>query len=378
VQDYGKVEDEGTPGYHSARIGLRAPWVAVRVETRDDWLSMFALAMSMASGLRGAYGFIYVPRQTGELHPALARILSAYDPDYLVDALLTHGDVEALEPGWLARNYEAWPADPDEAAARIAPLLDEAVRNGLGEDIGANLCSPFHDRDKFRRMRVLSRRSQGAAPSLTTVLGTQQATLEVPDGLDAQLTLALGLRAGYPGKPPLPLGREINGVAERLPHRYVSYALSTRPNGGGLGFQSLTSAWSLTQLGLVQVTKGWLGARPVAVVGSAAEDFALAVALDRMYGTTIWVPVEWTQNPDLRWPVQQSYRDLVEAARRSDHLPIVTSISLSEERFKAAVRASWPEPIQAWLSDSNPQSLSGYPFEVVPAEQLDLRVPRPR
>jgi hypothetical protein len=375
VQDYSKVEDEGTSGYRSARIGLRAPRVAVRVETRPDWLSMFALAMSTASGLWGGYGFIYIPRSAGELHPALARILRAYDPDYLVDAVLTHGDIEALEPGWHARNYEAWPTDPDEAAAWIAPLLDEAVRDGLGEDIGANLCSPFYERDKFRRLRVLSRGSQGAVPSLTTVLGTQQPTLEVPEGLDAQLTLALGLRAGYPGKPPLPLGREINGVVERLPHRYVSYALSTRPNGG-LGFQGLTSAWSLTQVGLVQVAKGGLTARPVAVVGSAAEDFALAVALDRMYGATIWVPVEWTQNPALLWPVQHGYRDLLEAARPSDHLPVVTSISLSEERLKAAVRASWPEPIQAWQGDSNTQSLSADPFEVVPAEQLDLRAPR--
>src|SRR5260221_10833025 len=99
VQDYGNVEDEGTPGYHSARIGFACTSGGCQGRDRDDWLSMFALAMSMASGLRGAYGFIYVPRQTGELHPALARILSAYDPDYLVDALLTHGDVEALEPG---------------------------------------------------------------------------------------------------------------------------------------------------------------------------------------------------------------------------------------------------------------------------------------
>jgi len=35
---------------------------------------MFALALSAASGLRGGYGFIYLPRGGGRLHPALARI----------------------------------------------------------------------------------------------------------------------------------------------------------------------------------------------------------------------------------------------------------------------------------------------------------------
>ena len=67
---------------------------------------MFALAMWTAASWWGGYGFIYLPRGTGGLHPALARILGAYDPDYLVDALWTHEDIEALEPGWHARHYQ--------------------------------------------------------------------------------------------------------------------------------------------------------------------------------------------------------------------------------------------------------------------------------
>jgi hypothetical protein len=121
--EYGVVESMGTQGYHSARIGLRAPRVAVRVETRESWQSMFGLAMSMASGLWGGYGFIYIPRGAGKLHPALARILSAYDRDCLVDALWTHGDIESIDPGWQARHYRGWPTDPEESAARLAPHL---------------------------------------------------------------------------------------------------------------------------------------------------------------------------------------------------------------------------------------------------------------
>jgi hypothetical protein len=51
-----------------------------------------------AAGWWGGYGFIYLPRGTGGLHPALARVLAAYDPDYIVDALWTHPDIETLEP----------------------------------------------------------------------------------------------------------------------------------------------------------------------------------------------------------------------------------------------------------------------------------------
>ena len=370
------VEAEGQQGYHSGRIGLRAPRVAVRVETTANWESMFGLAMSMASGLWGGYGFIYVPRGAGKLHPALARILSAYDPDYLVDAAWTHGDIEAMEPGWHARRYKGWPTDPGESAARLAFQPDQPVRDGLGDDIGADLCSPFYEDDQYRRMRVLSQGSQRVLHSLEAVLGdTSRADFPVPEGLDPLLTLALGLRVGYPAKPPLPLGREVEDVTERLPQRYVHYVLSARRDRTDPELGGLTTAWDLTRTGLVKIGKVRPPARPVAVIGSTAEDFALAVALDRMYGPTTWVPVEWTQSSDLRWPVQHGYDDLLQAARSSGHPPIVTSISLSEEQLNAAVQASWPEPIQAWDDKGNTLYLDGGPPELMPAAQLDLREP---
>jgi hypothetical protein len=90
------------------------------------------------------------------------------------------------------------------------------------------------------------------------------------------------VRAGYPAKRPLPLGRAVDGVIERLPQRYVNHALSSRQDRPGLALRGLTTAWDLTQIGLVKIGKGGPAARPVAVIGSAAEDLALALALDRM------------------------------------------------------------------------------------------------
>ena len=429
VEKYGVVEAEGTLGYHSARIGLRAPRVAVRVESAHHWQSMFGLAMWTAASWWGGYGFIYLPRGTGRLHPALARILGAYDPDYLVDALWTQGDIDALEPGWHARHNKGWPTDPDKSAALLAqPFAEQVVCEGLGEDIGANLCSPYYEppgyplnrsnagrrcarvsretglfqsvtsaksaavvghscqmdspdepydeQGRFRRMRVLSPPTDRNEHSLAAVLGgNPRADFEVPEGLDPLLTLALGLRVGYPSKPPLPLGREVHGVGERLPHRYVNHALCSRQDRPGLELRGLTTAWNLTQAGLVKIGKVGPPARPIAVIGSTAEDFALAVALDRMYGTTTWVPVEWVKDSGLRWPVQEGYRDLLQAASPSGHPPIVTSISLSEEQLNTAVQASWPAPIQAWDDNGNTLSLEGDPPEVIPAQQLDLGTP---
>lgn len=376
MQDYGAVEAEGAQGYRSARIGLRAPRVAVRVETEDDWPSRFGLAMSISSGLWGGYGFIYLPCRAGTLHPALSRILRAYDPDYLVDAQWTHGDIEAIEPGWHARTYERWPTDPVDSAAWLESHHDEVVHAVPAEDIGANLCSPFYEH-VYRRTRVLPHGGDDVLHSVTTVIGSvQQASFEIPEGLDTVLTLALGLRAGYPAKPLLPLGREADGTTERLPHRYVQYVLSTRTGRTGLGPNGgLTTAWDRTQTGLVRIRKPGPPARPVAVIGSTAEDFALAVALDRMFGATMWVPTEWTQDPSLRWMVQEGYRDLLRSAHATGQPPIATSISLSEEELRTAAQASWPEPIQAWDGKGNTMSLDGDPPELMQAVRLPLRAP---
>jgi hypothetical protein len=353
--------------------------VAIRVEATAHWQSMFGLAMSMASRLWGGYGFLYIPRGSGNLHPALARILRAYDPDYLVDAWCTRGEIEAIEPGWHARHIKGWPVGPDESAAWLVDhfIHKELIHEDLGEDLGANLCSPFYEQEGIRRMQVLSDRSEGALHTLTTVLGsTRRATFEVPEGLDPLLTLALGLRVGFPANPPLPLGHQADDAAERLPYRHVAQVLSTQRERIGLGFDGLITAWDVTRTGLVPVSKPGPPARAVAVIGSTAEDFAFAVALDRMYGATVWVPAEWTEDPDLRWPVQHGYEDLLQAGRRSGRPPIVTSISLSEDQLNAAAQASWPGPIQAWDDQANARSLASQPAEFVPAGQLDLRAPR--
>lgn len=381
MKDYGVVEAGGTPGYGSARVTLRAPRMAVRVESGDHWQSMFALAMWMAAGWWGGYGFIYLPRGTGELHPALARVLAAYDPDYLVDALWTHPDIEALEPGWHARHVQGWPTDPAESAALLAqqPIAEQVVSQGLGADLGANLCSPYcelHDEQGgLRRLQVLLP-PRGDQTSLAAVLGgPPRADFEISAGLDPLLTLALGMRAGYPAKPPLPIGAAAAGVTERLPHRYVLHALASRRDRPGLALRGLTTAWDLTQAGLVQTARSGRRSRPVAVVGSTAEDFALAVALDRMNGSAAWVPSEWTKDPQLRWLVEQCYRDLVHAARYTGRPPVLTSISLSDEQLDEVVKASWPGPVQVGLGEGGMVSIAGDPPEILPAEQLNLGMP---
>ena len=344
----------------------------MRVEARGDWRSMFALAMTAAAGMWGGYGFIYLPHGTGKLHQAPARVLRAYDPDYLVDALWTYGDMEAISSGWHSTRVKDWP-EGEEARARLAFFQDDVVPWDRRDDLGAELCSPYKGPGEYRPLEALGGDSEYLIPRLSTVLGAPpMSDLPIPEGLDPSLTLALGFRAGYPSKPSLPIGREAGTDPDRLPSRYVRFALSSR-NGLPHEFGGLKSAWDLTRTGLTPIRKPWPPARPVAVVGSSAEDFALAVALDRMFGSAIWVPAEWADDPAVRAQVQLGYYGLAVAARGFGTTPVVTSISLSDDQLTEAVRTGWPRHVSTPDDQGNSLALAGVvPPEIVPAEQLDL------
>ena len=377
MRDYGVVEPEGTQGYGAARIGLRAPRVAVRVDSEAHWQSGLGLAMWLASGMWGGHGFIYMPHGASGLHPALASILAAYDPDYLVDVLWTFGDAEALEPGWHARRIKDWPSDPDESEAMMAHIADRVVTGPSG-DVGADRCSPFYDLPGDRSTRVLWEQSgDHDLRRVETLLGSgaEPAEFEVPDGLDPHLALALGMRAGYVAKPALPLGHVANSTAERLPREYVDYVLSIgqRPVAGRLA--ALSTAWGQTRAGLVEIGKFRPLARPVAVFGSTAADFALAVALDRMFGATVWIPAEWAQDRALHWPLEFALHGLVNLARSSGQVALATTISM-EDTIGEAIEACWPGSVIGirGIDGSQPEPV-GRP-EVVAAGSLDLQSPK--
>ena len=87
---------------------------------------------------------------------------------------------------------------------------------------------PFTD-DRYRRVMTVSRSEHGALRDVASVRGsTQQPTFEVPNSLDPMLTLALGMRAGFPRQPSLPIRRESEGERNSindLPTDLLQYAL---------------------------------------------------------------------------------------------------------------------------------------------------------
>jgi len=220
---------------------------------------------------------------------------------------------------------------------------------------------------------VLSGHRHGPLFRCSDVLGTSnRPAFEVPDGLDPLLTLALGMRAGFSRKPALPVGAAVEKI-ERFPTPLVSYGLSAG-RSSYRELDGLTTAWDVTRVGLVPIGKFRPTARPIAVVGSTAEDLALAIALDRMYGPSAWVPTEWASG-DQQWLVQRAFNDLIDRAGTMGHPPTITSISMSAADLQNLIDTRWPKPVEWQDTQGIGGTFGGERPEIVAPDRLDLQSP---
>lgn len=388
MDDYGELMAEGTPGYATVNMALRAPRVAIRVPTGEHWRSMFALAMTAAGQLWGGAGFIYIPcsTQDGSVHPAILRVLRAYDPDYIVDMKLTISDMEVLQPGWLATRTRDVEAGTPKYEQLLETSGDMDVRIFGGDAIGAAVCSPYYDHfdeeDRApRRVSFEGRDYGGPLAGRVAVTGdNQQPAFAILDGLDPDLCLALGMRAGFGSKPRLPLGTPDAESTDRdpLPKDYVRYALTVDRDQSYFGSEllGLSTVWQLSSIGLVPVAPVRRRSPAMAVVGSTPEDFALAVALDRMFGQTTWLPADWLDNPDLESAVQTAWWNFRQTGHRSGDAPVVTSVSIDAEELSGRLHARWPLPEVILESGDERTTLSEPAAASVAPSLLDLNSPR--
>jgi hypothetical protein len=191
------------------------------------------------------------------------------------------------------------------------------------------------------------------------------------------LILALGMRAGFPRQPSLPIRKAEPSSVSDLPSDLLQYAMKhgdRRRQPFLTPVEGLTTAWDLTQVGLVSVGRYRPDQRAIAVVGSTAEDFALAVALDRMFGRTVWFPEEWMRDEAVTsWVTTALGLVALEDGQIGS---IVTSVSLSDDDPHDLIGARWPEPVTWTSSDGEITGSAGAEVpDIVAATDLNLDAP---
>lgn len=304
--------------YVNARITLRPARVAVVFDGGDDWHYWARLAVYAVSQVWGGVGFILVPHRQGEVETSLLQAASAYDPDHVVLLRVTVRHFEAARPGVLPLVLDGQPT----TGTKRQWLIDTAGRTVLNDRPGekarqavADVCSPYRRRTTAGETwleDVTALNADGTGGRLTPVSGLEGlpggSRLAAPADWGGHVGVAVAARCGALEEP-APGGPSEMGDEERLD--LVRWLLS----GGRMGEPpyslvwhpaaavsvlpaELETAFDLGQHGLTVIQRGFAARGPALLVaGDEAADFALALAWDRLYGRSLWLPSQW--QPDL-------------------------------------------------------------------------------
>lgn len=298
---------------------LRAPRIAVVVDASTDaWMYSARLALAQCTRAWGGAGFVVVPHRAGELSAGIVRAVSAYDPDYVAVSAQTIGQREVVAPGALEiQGADGVLLRGEERAAAISRVSDQVPH----DEAGTAACELLIRACTTHRFQLSESGAWDDAIATLTDAGPKGIGLTATDLLPGYVERpcrgasrdwggALGLLAatmlgslesplaGSTDQPTGDIGVALSswlqGLASYAPPEAIG--LAHNPAGADLGFDvgQLPPAWHNSTWGLIPVSHRSTRLTPAYVVlGDSADDFALWMILDRLYGSAVWLHSDW-------------------------------------------------------------------------------------
>jgi hypothetical protein len=335
---------------------LRPARVAVVFDGGELWHYWARLAIYAASQVWGGAGFILIPHRGGEVESCLLQAAAVYDPDHVVLLRITVRHMELARPGVqpLRMNGKLLVAGA-ERTALIAQAGAAVIEDQAGEKARqavAAVCSPYRHRDDGGEWadEVAALNADRPGGNLTPISGLEGvpggSRLAAPAGWGGALGVAVAARCGALAEP-VPAGHPRLDARERAdlirwlvsggqrgtpPYSAVWHpaaAVSVLP-------QDLGTAFDWGRQGLTEIYRGFAPRRPALLVaGDEAADFALALAWDRLYGRSAWLPSEWQPDPSVTTSEMAALRlelgDFGFDPRHTDGKVSLTTTSLGTE-----------------------------------------------
>lgn len=351
---------EGQQAFAAVRLAPRPPRIAVVVPGGDRWDYWVRLAMFDASTRWGGAGYVVVPHLDGAVNTHLLEVLVTYDPDFVVELQPTLRQFEAAFPG--AVSFDAPDGRRLEGTERlkaIESVMDDPVPltgSDAARDSVARVCTPhrqtFVDDQPSEHVEVLPVRGQDDnVPTCPQQQGPNAGLVTCPSNWSGRLAAATAARFGMAAEPEPGAEPTLDAAGQ---HRLATLLLTTsedRPAydppdalvqpGRSDTRSAPVSALERTMVGLTRIKRSFPRDRSVLlVVGDTANDFALAMIWDRLYGTSVWLPSELQ-------PIEQSPRSSAARialsrqtrnAARWDGSVHVASCSLESEAIKKIAR----------------------------------------
>lgn len=311
-------------------------------------------ALAIASGYWGGAGFILVPydRNTAKPAPAFAEIVRAYDPDHVVSIELPWATFE----DWYPNTIQIHGVDPAERLRLIensSQFLTERAADDARNEV-VSWCSPmrsfrFQDGSRERHVetvRVIRRRDpagsqnqRGFAPAPAP---TEWARLAAAESWRSDLGLLAAMRVGV---------SSTEGKSERPEPPSDNLGWLLKPDGDAptsliwnahiIPTQATAGleTWFLADQRIIEVANFYLEDRGTFVVGDTGQDFALALAYDRLVGNGVWLTSAMLEDTrTLRSQVQPATNLLVSEIEMNGNHLAVTSSSVADDYLQYAAK----------------------------------------
>ena len=301
----------------TVHTALRAPRTVIVFPAESaDWRYWARVAMYSAGSVWGGHGFVLAPEFEGRVNNSVLTAIAAYDPDYVVSLQPTMGQLDKVQPGYIDKQLTTLDF-PESARDRLrADLARHTISFETAESARkqvTNVCSSY--RMWFDGEPGITEREYGLSlppgnGALTNAAATRLPADPPCFGVRPDLVddfgVALQAHFGTLQDPtavattPLSNDDERGAVRWLLNQRLTTQ--SSAPPGPALDL-SLTygatngpSAWDTTRVGLVDVSNGHnTGHQQTLILGDTADDFALALIVDRLYNSGTWIPHRWWQ-----------------------------------------------------------------------------------
>ncbi len=354
----------GQSSYVNARMSLRPARVAVVFDGGDEWHFWVRLAIYAVSQVWGGAGFILVPHRNGAVAPSLLQAASVYDPDHVALLRFTVRQFELARPGVLPLVLDGEPVTGTARQKLIEQAGDHVLDDPPGEkarQVVAAVCSPYRHRTMaggtwIEELSVLN--ADGAGSRLAPVSGLEGLSggsrLAAPAEWGGPFGLAVAARCGALVEP-VPASDPEMPDEERLD--LIRWLLSDGSRGAppyGVVWHpaaavsvlpaELETAFDWGRHGLTVIQRGFAPRGPALLVaGDEAADFALALAWDRLYGRSLWLPSDWWPDLDVNTSEMTTIRLLLGDFGSDPTMPDgqvnVTTTSLGAEMMTKLVRA---------------------------------------
>jgi hypothetical protein len=398
----------GLPIYRRVVLHARPPRLATVFFGGDAWEATVQRLLEGYTRIWGGAGDVIVPfSERGEVHPALWRVLKRYDADrWAYYAVTRHGQRMARPEAfsaWLDEQASAWVEEHggtmDEAREMLTsdhiirqPLTD--APEGLAQRIRREMAPDARREDHVFTTCFMADAEPGPRVGSACVMGAGRLRLPAVSEFPVHPQLLVRARTGdlAPShrralveagvdieETPVPisqlsmlLGLAWNSDASdshgmRLLRNVTEQQVEAPAIADDAYIATTPLANTVAGCGLYHVWHPDWDERPFMVIaGETADDFALALALDRCYSAAAWWPT--TLSGDYaKVAAGELTRTLNHATRRVERRVLLTSTSLSERELAEVAQTL---TAQTWGSELSFEIVDAVTLPLLPAQRL--------